>query len=57
MKKGSALITVTVVTFLLIALVGSLFVGRAITLWRQLREARAQGTSVPAPILHDAIDR
>ena len=39
------------------ALVGSLFVGRAITLWRQLREARALGTAVPSPILHDAIDR
>jgi hypothetical protein len=39
------------------ALVGSLFVGRAITLWRQLREAQKQGTAVPSPILHDAIDR
>jgi hypothetical protein len=39
------------------ALVGSLFVGRAITLWRELREARAAGTIVPSPILHDAIDR
>ena len=39
------------------ALVGSLFVGRAITLWRQLREARAAGTTVPSPIFRDAIDR
>ncbi len=39
------------------ALVGSLFVGRAITLWRQLREARKQGTAMPSPILRDAIDR
>jgi hypothetical protein len=39
------------------ALVGSLFVGRAITLWRQLREARAAGTMVPSPIFRDAIDR
>lgn len=39
------------------ALVGSLFVGRAISLWRQLREARKQGAVVPSPILHDAIDR
>jgi hypothetical protein len=38
-------------------LVGSLFVGRALTLWRQLREARSQGTNLPSPILHDAIDR
>ena len=39
------------------ALVGSLFIGRAITLWRELRQARADGTTVPRPILHDAIDR
>jgi hypothetical protein len=39
------------------ALVGSLFVGRAISLWRELREARKEGTIVPSPILHDAIDR
>ncbi len=39
------------------ALVGSLFISRAVTLWRQLREARAQGTAVPSPILRDAIDR
>lgn len=39
------------------ALVGILFVGRAFTLWKQLREARADGTLVRAPILHDAIDR
>ncbi len=39
------------------ALVGSLFVGRAISLWRELREARRLGTVVPSPILHDAIDR
>jgi hypothetical protein len=39
------------------ALVGSLFVGRAISLWRQLRQARREGTIVPSPILHDAIDR
>jgi hypothetical protein len=39
------------------ALVGSLFVGRAIRLWRQLREARAEGTALPTPILRDAIDR
>ena len=39
------------------ALVGSLFVGRAITLWRQLREARKQGATMPSPILRDGIDR
>jgi len=39
------------------ALVGALFVGRAITLWRQLRQARAEGDVVRSPILHDAIDR
>jgi hypothetical protein len=39
------------------ALVGVLFVGRAIALWRQLRQARAEGTVVRSPILHDAIDR
>ena len=38
-------------------LVGILFVGRAFSLWRQLREARAEGTLVRSPILHDAIDR
>lgn len=39
------------------ALVGSLFVSRAITLWRQLREAQASGTLPRSPILHDATDR
>lgn len=39
------------------ALVGVLFVSRAIRLWRELREARKAGTVVPSPILHDAIDR
>jgi hypothetical protein len=39
------------------ALVGSLFVGRALSLWRQLRQARAEGTVVPSPIFRDASDR
>ncbi len=39
------------------ALVGSLFVARALQLWRELREARKAGTVMPSPILHDAIDR
>ena len=39
------------------ALVGSLFIGRAIRLWQQLREAQKQGSTIPSPILHDAIDR
>ena len=39
------------------ALVGSLFVGRAIRLWRELREARREGEVIPSPILRDAIDR
>jgi hypothetical protein len=39
------------------ALVGSLFLGRALSLWRELREARRKGEILPSPMLHDAIDR
>ena len=38
-------------------LIGVLFVGRAITLVQDLRQAHREGKIVPAPILHDAIDR
>jgi hypothetical protein len=38
------------------ALIGMLFFGRALELLRQVRSARASGTQVPEPLLHDAID-
>lgn len=38
------------------ALVGVLFVSRALRLWRELREAQREGRVIPPPILHDASD-
>jgi hypothetical protein len=37
-------------------IIGSLFLGRAIALLREVRAARAEGEEVPRPILRDAID-
>lgn len=38
------------------ALVGVLFVSRALRLWRELRQAQREGRVIPTPILHDASD-
>lgn len=37
-------------------IIGSLFISRAITLVKEVRNARKQGQPVPSPILRDAID-
>ena len=37
-------------------LIGAMFISRAITLTRGLREARRSGDAVPEPLLRDSID-